>query len=72
MSIPVAKQYILDFEQLGFGMFVHWGLYSQVGKGEWHHYHKQRDKYLEDCEKKGVVPGEKIPFEDRLLTDEYK
>lgn len=72
MSIPVAKQYILDFEQLGFGMFVHWGLYSQVGKGEWHHYHNQRDKYLEDCAKKGIVPDEKIPFEDRLLTDEYK
>ena len=48
MSIPVAKQYILDFEQLGFGMFVHWGLYSQAGKGEWLHYHNQRDVYLED------------------------
>lgn len=35
MSIPVAKQYILDFEQLGFGMFIHWGLYSQIGRGEW-------------------------------------
>lgn len=35
MSIPVAKKYISDFENLGFGMFVHWGLYSQLGKGEW-------------------------------------
>ena len=35
MSIPTPKQYILDFEQLGFGMFVHWGLYSQLGRGEW-------------------------------------
>lgn len=35
MSIPKAKQYILDFEQLGFGMFIHWGLYSQLGAGEW-------------------------------------
>lgn len=35
MSIPTPKQYISDFEQLGFGMFVHWGLYSQLGKGEW-------------------------------------
>lgn len=33
MSIPTPKQYISDFEQLGFGMFVHWGLYSQLGKG---------------------------------------
>ena len=72
MSIPVAKQYILDFEQLGFGMFVHWGLYSQVGKGEWLHYHNQRDVYLAECAEKGITPKEKIPFEMRLLTDEYK
>ncbi len=35
MAIPKAKQYILDFEQMGLGMFVHWGIYSQLGKGEW-------------------------------------
>lgn len=35
MGIPVAKQYILDFEQMGFGLFIHWGLYSQLGRGEW-------------------------------------
>lgn len=35
MSIPTPKKYIADFESLGFGMFVHWGLYSQLGKGEW-------------------------------------
>ena len=35
MSLPIAKKYISDFEQLGFGMFVHWGLYSQIGHGEW-------------------------------------
>ena len=35
MSIPAAPQYIKDFEQLGFGLFVHWGLYSQLGQGEW-------------------------------------
>lgn len=34
-NIPVAPQYIKDFEQLGFGMFVHYGLYSQIGHGEW-------------------------------------
>lgn len=31
----IVKQYIKDFEQLGFGMFVHFGIYSQQGKGEW-------------------------------------
>lgn len=28
--------YVSDFERLGFGLFVHFGLYSMVGKGEWY------------------------------------
>ena len=31
----ITKQYIKDFEKLGFGMFVHFGLYSVLEKGEW-------------------------------------
>jgi len=31
----IVKQYIKDFEKLGFGMFVHFGLYSMLGTGEW-------------------------------------
>lgn len=31
--------YVTNFERLGFGMFVHFGLYSIVGKGEWIKYH---------------------------------
>ncbi len=31
----IVKQYIKDFEKLGFGMFVHFGLYSIIGEGEW-------------------------------------
>lgn len=31
----IVKQYIKDFEKLGFGMFVHFGIYSVLGKGEW-------------------------------------
>lgn len=34
MTMPKAKQYVLNYEALGFGMFVHWGLYSQLGAGE--------------------------------------
>lgn len=26
---------IQEFEEMAFGMFIHWGLYSQLGKGEW-------------------------------------
>lgn len=31
----IVKEYIKQFEKLGFGMFVHFGLYSEYGKGEW-------------------------------------
>lgn len=31
----IVKQYIKDFEKMGFGLFVHFGLYSIIGKGEW-------------------------------------
>lgn len=31
----IVKQYIKDFENLGFGMFVHFGIYSVIGIGEW-------------------------------------
>jgi len=34
-TAPKPLPYIEAFEQLGFGMFVHWGLYSQLKKGEW-------------------------------------
>lgn len=33
-ELKPAKR-IADFENYGFGMFVHWGLYSQLGRGEW-------------------------------------
>lgn len=35
MSVPVPERRIADFENMGFGMFIHWGLYSQMGQGEW-------------------------------------
>ena len=35
MSIPIPEKRIADFENLGFGLFIHWGLYSQLGQGEW-------------------------------------
>lgn len=30
-----VDQHVLDFEKLGFGMFVHFGIYSMIGRGEW-------------------------------------
>ena len=34
-NIPIAPEYIKRFEQMGLGMFVHFGLYSQLSRGEW-------------------------------------
>lgn len=31
----IVNQYIKDFEKLGMGLFVHFGIYSVLGKGEW-------------------------------------
>ena len=31
----IVKEYVKEFEKLGFGMFVHFGIYSVLGKGEW-------------------------------------
>ncbi len=32
---PTPLRRVKEFEELGLGMFVHWGLYSQLGQGEW-------------------------------------
>ena len=39
---------ISEFEQMGFGMFIHWGLYSLLGQGEWiqHLHHIPLDEYM--------------------------
>ncbi len=49
MSTPIAKPYIASFEKRGFGMFIHWGLYSTLNQGEWTlNIHKiPEDKYHE-------------------------
>ena len=38
MAIPVPEKRVKDFEEMGFGMFVHWGLYALLGQGEWARY----------------------------------
>ena len=34
-SIPIPFPRIARFEHLAYGLFLHWGLYSQLGRGEW-------------------------------------
>lgn len=38
MTTPTAPDplpRVASFEKLGYGLFLHWGLYSQMGRGEW-------------------------------------
>jgi len=64
MAIPVPEKRILDFEEMGFGMFIHWGLYSQLGKGEWvQHIHgipKEEYVKLQDTFTASKFDGRKI------------
>lgn len=43
-NIPIPAPYIARFEQLGLGMFVHFGLYSALSSGEWTMKLNNRDK----------------------------
>ena len=67
MKIPQAKKYITDFEQMGLGMFVHWGLYSQIGKGEW--VYTSDNMKMSDYEKlKDTFTAENFDAEQLVLT----
>ena len=48
MEQPKAEKRIEAFESMAFGLFVHWGLYSQLGKGEWiqHNGPIPREEYM--------------------------
>ena len=67
MSVPKAKQYILDFEQMGFGMFIHWGLYSQLGRGEWV-FHDEKWNMEEYKKLADSFTAEDFDAEDIVLT----
>lgn len=43
----MKPKYIEEFEKLGFGIFVHFGLYSIIGKGEWYKsiYNESTEEY---------------------------
>ena len=62
----IVKQYIKDFENLGFGMFVHFGIYSVLGKGEWakHSLNISDEDYYKLCDQFNPVPD----WADQLVT----
>lgn len=48
-DLPESSERVRRFEQLGFGLFVHWGLYSQLAAGEWakHFQGLETSEYME-------------------------
>jgi len=44
LKTPTPLPRISRFEKLGYGLFLHWGLYSQLGKGEWFRLQGAKDK----------------------------
>lgn len=65
--IPVPEKRVADFERLGFGMFVHWGLYSQLGVGEWTYCLHGRK--MEEYQKlKDTFTAEDFNAEEMVLT----
>ena len=66
-NIPVPAKYVADFEKMGFGMFVHWGLYSQKDRGEWSF--KVLDCDMDDQKKyKDTFTAEDFDAEELVLT----
>ena len=58
MAIPKPLKRIEDFESLGLGMFVHWGLYSLLGMGEWtYHIHGRKMEDYEPLMNEFSVPN---------------
>ena len=52
----MSYEYIERFSALGFGMYVHFGLYSVAGRGEWH----KKSHAVPDAEYKKLVGKFKI------------
>ena len=63
----VPEKRIADFEKMGFGMFVHWGLYSQLGKGEWILCHGKLDE-AEYSKLKDTFTAENFDADELVLT----
>lgn len=42
-NFPTPTQRVIEYEKLGYGMFLHYGLYSELGRGEWVYHMEKHD-----------------------------
>lgn len=59
MTIPLPSVRTAAFEKLGYGMFIHWSLYSQFGRGEW-------VRFIEN-----IPAVEYVKLKDSFTADEF-
>ena len=64
------RKYVTEFKKLGFGLFVHFGLYSGLGQGEWAYFFnevpkKEYDKLLKSFKVSENFAGELVHFAKR-------
>ncbi len=64
---PVPPKRIREFEELGLGLFVHWGLYSQLGIGEWA-MHIRKIPKSEYCRLADSFTAEDFDADELVLT----
>ena len=60
------QERVVKFEKMAFGLFVHWGLYSQLGMGEWTYLLHDR-KMNEYSKLKNTFTAEDFDAEELVL-----
>ena len=65
LSLPIPEPRIAAFEKLGYGMFIHWGIYSMSGNGEKtiHFHNISKDEY-----KKRLASFTAADFDPRAIA----
>ena len=56
----MKPEYIQKFEKLGLGIFVHFGLYSQIGKGEWYQSALMKEESMNEEQYHSLIHSFKV------------
>lgn len=74
-NFPTPSKRVTEYEKLGYGMFLHYGLYSQLGRGEWVFHMEKQDmneyKKLADTFTAEDFDAEKIVLDAKALGCRY-
>ena len=69
-SLHLTEEDIKWWRDAKFGLFIHWGVYSVIGKGEWvYHNNKLDEKYYSDLAKNEFIPNQSAEKIMKAWTD---